>query len=145
MWSSEDFPGARNVAWPYLIRARYQLELDAAIASIITRAVLQVAPREFGQLVARAAVEAIGFDGASEEAPPGNRLNLLTQLAEWDGELCPRPPRWPHFDELDEIGDAFQVVVLQRAAELLRIAGSDQLQKVLGGALERGGFEQQAA
>lgn len=115
------------------------------VASLITRAVLQVASREFGETVAKAAVEAMRLGGAGEEASPGNRLGLLTQLADWDGDLCPRPPHPRHVDVFEEIGDALQVVVLQRSIELLQIAGSDPLQKVLGAALERDSYGRQAA
>jgi two-component system response regulator len=50
-----------------------------------------------------------------------------------------------NLDELTEVGDPTIVIVIDRALALLGAAGSEQLQKVLGTALEQGGFEQQAA
>ncbi len=145
MWSSEDFPGADHVAWPYLIRARYQFEVDAVIASMVARAALVVAPRGFGTQVAKAAIESTRLGGGREEAPAEGRIAMLNLVADWDGDLCPKPRPWPHLDELTELGDPTIVIVLERALQLLSVAGSEQLQKVLGAALEQGGFEQQAA
>ena len=145
MWSSEDFPGADQVPWPYLIRARYQFEVDAVIASMVARAALIVAPRGFGAKIAKAAVESTRFGGGREEAPAERRVAMLNLVADWDGDLCPKPRPWPRFDELTEIGDPSIVIVLERAMALLEVAGSEQLQKALGSALEQGGFQQRAA
>ena len=145
MWSSEDFPGADHVAWPYLIRARYQFEVDAVIASLVARAALVVAPRGFGSQVAKAAIESTRLGGGREEAPAESRIAMLNLVADWDGDLCPKPRPWPHLDELTEIGDPTIVIVLERALQLLDAAGREQLQQPLGSVLEQGGFEQRAA
>lgn len=145
MWSSEDFPGAEHVAWPYLIRARYQFEVDAVIASMVARAAVVVAPRGVGAQIAKAAVEATKLGGGREEAAAESRIAMLNLVADWDGDLCPKPRPWPHLDELTEIGDPSIVIVIERSLAMLGAAGSEQLQKVLGSALEQVGFEQRAA
>ena len=145
MWSAEDFPGAEEVPWPELIRARYQFEVDAIVASIVTRAVAQVAAPELSEFVAKAAVEGARFNGERVEAPAEGRLGMLSIIADWDGDLCPRfwwPPR-RHRD--DELGDPLVNVVLDKAVSLVETAGSEQLQKVLGTALQQGAFGQRAA
>jgi hypothetical protein len=146
MWSSEDFPGAREVPWPELIRARYQFEVDAIVASVVLRAVAQVASTELTERVAEAALEGARFDGERVEAPAERRLGMLETISDWDGDLCPRfrwPPRPPRRD--DELGDPMLGFVLDKAASLVQGAGSEQLQKVLGEALQQVGSGRQAA
>jgi len=144
MWTSDDFPGADHVPWQLLIRARYQYQVDAVIAAMVARAALQVAPRSVCTQVAKAAMEAMSF-GGREEVPAERRIAMLETVADWDGELCPRPFPWPHRDELFEVGDPTTVIVAERAAAILAAAGSDQLQKALTGAFEQGGFAQRVA
>jgi hypothetical protein len=144
MWSAEDFPGAGEVPWQELIRARYQFEVDAIVASLVMRAVAVVGSGELSAEVTKAALEGAQFDSERQEAPAERRLALLETVADWDGDLCPRfwwPPR-PHRD--DEIGDPMVNVVLENAANLVFSAGSETLQKVLGSALQQGGFRQAA-
>src|SRR6476620_8095921 len=144
MWTSDDFPGADHVPWQLLIRARYQYQVDAVIATMVARAALQVAPRSIGIQVAKAAMEAMSFEGR-EEVPAERRIAMLETVADWDGELCPRPFPWPHRDELFDVGDPSTVIVAERAATLLAAAGSEGLQKALSGAFEQGGYTKRAA
>lgn len=147
MWTSEDFPGADHVPWQFLIRARYQFELDSAIASMVVRAAERVAPRALALDIAKAAFEGSRF-GGRDEAPAEQRIAVLSMVADWDGELCPRwwPWPWPgpRRDDLLDIGDPLTTIVLERALALVEAGGSEQLAKTLGAAL-RGGSERLAA
>lgn len=145
MFTAEDFPGAEEVPWPELIRARYQFEIDAIVASVVVRAVAHVATAELSEAVAKAAFEGASFDGEREEAPAERRIGMLSIIADWDGDLCPRfwwPPQPPRRDDL---GDPLVTVVLDNAASLVRVAGSDRLQKALGSVLQQGGQQGRAA
>ncbi len=144
MWSADDFPINGEVPWQELIRARYQFEVDAIVASLVVRAVAAMGSRELAAEVTRAALEGARFDGERAEAPAERRLALLQAVADWDGDLCPRfwwPPR-PHRD--DELDDPMISVVLENAANLVFAAGGENLQKALGSALQQGGFRQAA-
>ena len=138
MWSADDFPGAGEVPWRELIRARYEYQIDAIVASVVTRAVANVANVELAAEVAKAAIEAARFDGEPVEAPAERRLGMLETIADWDGDLCPRFPWPPKPHRFDELGDPMVSLVLQNALTLVGAAGSEQLQKILGSALEGG-------
>ncbi|MFN8045790.1 MAG: hypothetical protein U0Q08_07010 [Dermatophilaceae bacterium] len=139
MWDPEHFPGADNVPWQLLIRARFAHEIDAVIASTIVRQVgARLSDKQAVHLARAAQVHTQRAETNAEQ-----KVSVLSLLAEWDGEICPVgwPFRWPPkkrgFEELD---DPITVIGLQRSLELLQHASPD-LQKQLGGAIgEIGGF-----
>lgn len=136
MWDIDHFPGAENVPWPLLIRARLVHELDAALASTVVRQVSLVASKKVSRVVAAAAHEAVA-GGNREPATAEQRISAFDAVLDFD-DWCgtPWPHRWPgprpHFDELS---DPIAEVVIARAAELVRRGGSEELQKTLGSTL----------
>ncbi len=143
MWDPENFPGADNVPWPLLIRARYQFEVDAHIASSVVAAVARFAPEEVTAKVAKAADSAVRKSMSERaELSADQRVAFLGAVADWeDGELCPRWWRWPFpwppkKDWARELGDPIAYVALQRGLDLITAAGSQQLQESLGGAIQ---------
>lgn len=142
MWTQDDFPGAGNVPWQLLIRARYAYEIDALIASTVVRAVAVVGSRELTAKVAEAATAGVHASKRDEEATDGQRISFLSAAADWeDGGIC--PPYWPwhgprpHY--VDEISDPIVAVVLERASALVAAGASEHLQASLGQVLQ-GGF-----
>jgi hypothetical protein len=137
MWDIDNFPGADNVPWQLLIRARQVRELDAVLASVIVRQVGAVASREVTKTVAEAARASVtGGDRAPANA--GQRIAAFEAALDFD-DWCPtRPRHWPwpgphpHFED---VSDPIADVVLSRAFELVRRAGSEDLQKTLGSTL----------
>jgi hypothetical protein len=128
MWTSEDFPGAGNVPWQLLIRARLVDEIDAALASSIVRAVAQVGSREQVVEVARAAHAGLA---PREEATSEQRVSAIDAAAEFD-DWCGNGLHWPRPHGLDEVGDPAVVVVYAAARQLVQAGGSANLQKSLG-------------
>ena len=59
MWDPEHFPGADNVPWPLLIRARYQFEVDAIVASVIVRNVAALGTAAIAEEIGLAAAKAV--------------------------------------------------------------------------------------
>jgi len=141
MWSPEDFPGANNVPWQLLIRARYAHELDAFIASAAVQAIAHVAPQA---TLKEAAAAAFGAVERSSREPvkvtDKQKLRVLSLVADWeDGDICPKwwpwPPR-PH--SIDEIGDPAVFLVVREVLDFVGKAGSEQLGAALTSAV--GGF-----
>ena len=136
MWDIDNFPGADHVPWQLLIRARLVHELDAAVASTIVRQVSEVASSKVTHAVTRAAYEG-SVSGNREEASGEQRLAAFDAVLDFD-DWCgtPWPHRWPgprpHFDDLS---DPITDIVLDKALELVRRAGSEELQKTLGSTL----------
>lgn len=122
--------------WQLIIRARYEAELDALVASIAAGAVAQVAPREMALKVAEVAFASVREERAAAPATPESRFAALEVVADWDGDLCPRIP-WPrpHYADVEEVGDPMLNLVLTRASTLVDRAGSDQLRGTLGSVL----------
>lgn len=138
MWTVDDFPGAGNVPWQLLIRARFAHEVDAIIGSIVVDAVGRVASEQVVVRVAQVANDALA---GREPVKTGPRQVLTALVAaddfdDWCGTKWPgwwrRPPR-PKW--VEEIGDPMSKVVIARAAELVSVAGSSELQESLGAAL----------
>jgi len=143
MWDPENFPGADNVPWPLLIRARYQFEVDAHIASSVVAAVARFGSDEMTAKVAEAADGAVrGSMAERAELNAEQRMAFLGAVADWeDGELCPRWWRWPfpwppRKDDAHGLADPIAYVALQRGLDLITAAGSPQLRESLGGAIQ---------
>ncbi|SOD73748.1 hypothetical protein SAMN05892883_2979 [Jatrophihabitans sp. GAS493] len=136
MWDVDSFPGAGNVPWQLLIRARYSYQVDAVVASAVQHAVGQVASVKVVEEIARAA--SLAAAQSASEAPKasgeqrGSAIVALFDFDDFCGTYWPHKPR-PHY--VEEFGDAAVSAVLPAAAELVRLAGSDVLQKTLGAAL----------
>lgn len=156
MWTQEDFPGADQVPWQLLIRARFVKEVDALVATTIVNQLAQVASADVITKVATAAAEAM-------HAAPGDKLSrtarseAITAMADFI-DICPpwpwpRPWPWPpgpwpwpwpgpwpwtdgRENPLEKIGSPYEGLVLEGALDLLGRAGSAQLQERLGGVLK---------
>jgi len=136
MWDIDHFPGADHVPWQLLIRARLVRELDAALASTIVRQVSTVASDKVTHTVMRAAYDGIA-SGNREEASGEQRLAAFDATLDFD-DWCgtPWPHRWPGpRPHLDNLSDPIADLVLGKALELVRRAGSEELQKSLGSTL----------
>jgi hypothetical protein len=131
MWTPDDFPGAGNVPWQLLIRARLVDEIDAALASAIVRAVANVGSREQVVELARAAHAGLA---PREEATAEQRVSAIDAAAEFD-DWCGNGWRWPRPHGLDELGDPAAVVVYAAARQLVQAGASANLQKSMGSAL----------
>lgn len=162
MWTVDDFPGADNVPWPLLIRARLVRDLDAFVATTVVHQVAQVASREVTTRIAEAAAEGM-------RAAPAEKVNRTARVDALDAvaafiDICPpwpwpwpRPPRppwpwpwpgpgnyppgpYPWFEGQEhpwaKIGSPYQGAVLAGALDLVTRVGSQQLQEQLGGALK---------
>jgi hypothetical protein len=141
MWTSDDFPGADHVPWQLLIRARFLHEIDTIVASTVVHAVGRVASVRVATEIARAASIATA---AGTKAAPEQRLAAFEAAADFE-DICPPPRQWPprpHPRWLDDLGDPIAPMVLARAADFVRAAGSDELVKTLGSALEQAGQQQ---
>jgi hypothetical protein len=66
---------------------------------------------------------------------------VLDAVADFD-ELCPRPLTWPRpKKKFGMLSDPLSALVISGALDLVRSAGSEELNKTLGAALEEvGGF-----
>lgn len=147
MWTPEDFPGADNVPWQLLIRARFVRDVDAFVATAIVRQVSQVASFEVATRVAEAAAE--GMKGAAaEKVSRTGRADALGAVADFI-DICPPwpwpwpwpwPGPWPWLEgrenPWEKFGSPYQGTVLTGALDLLRKVGSPQLQERMGGLLE---------
>jgi hypothetical protein len=136
MWDIDNFPGADHVPWQLLIRARLVRELDAVIASTVAHRVGAVASSKGAHAVALAAQEAVA-GGNREPATAEQRVSAFEAVLDYD-ELC--PPYWPHHwpprpHRFDDLSDPITEVVVAQSLELVRRAGSEDLQKSLGSAL----------
>jgi hypothetical protein len=141
MWDIDNFPGAGNVPWQLLIRARQVREIDAVLASVIVKQVGLVASSKVTQAVATAAQESIA-GGNREMASPEQRVAAFDAALDFDEWPCgtPWPRHWPFpwpglRPHVEELSDPMAEVVLSQALELVRKAGSEELQKNLGSRL----------
>ena len=138
MWDPEHFPGTDNAPWPLLIRARYQFEVDAIVASVIVRNVAALGTAAIAEEIGLAAAKAVAVsrevNGRKKVVKGGGAYALV---AEFDDCCGTRWPRWPwpgprpRFEELDPI----VVVLADRALGMLEAIGSPQLQEGLAGTL----------
>jgi hypothetical protein len=137
MWDIDNFPGADHVPWQLLIRARLVREIDAVIASTVVRNLAEVASSKVTHTVTRAAQAGLE-EGNREQATSEQRLAAFDAALDFDDWCGTRPRPWPwpgprpHFEDLS---DPMAEVVIGQALDLVRRAGSEQLQKSLGSAL----------
>jgi len=136
MWDPEHFPGADNVPWPLLIRARYQFELDAVIASTIVRNISALGSEAMASKVAVAATQAVAAsreaNGRDKAGRSDTTLSILGEFDDWCGTRWPRwPGPRPKYDGLDPL----VIVVADKAFAVLGELGSGHLQEGLGGVL----------
>ncbi|SDJ24983.1 hypothetical protein SAMN05444157_2463 [Frankineae bacterium MT45] len=145
MWDVDNFPGAGNVPWQLLIRARYSYEVDAVVASAVQHAVGQVASGKVVEQIARAASLAAAQSAADAPKASGEqRGSAIVALFDFD-DFCGTWPHRPRPHYVDNFGDAATSAILPAAAELVRLAGSDVLQKTLGAALAEASGSQLAS
>lgn len=140
MWDPEHFPGADNVPWELLIRARYQFEVDALVASVIVRNVAALGTAAIAVDLGAAASKAVALsreaNGRKKVVKGGAAFALVAEFDDWCGTHWPRWP-WPfpgpdpRFDVLDPI----VVVLADKALGMLEAIGSPQLQEGLNGSL----------
>ena len=135
MWDPEHFPGTDNVPWPLLIRARYQFEVDAIVASVIVRNVAALGTAAIAEEIGLAAAKAVAVsrevNGRKKVVKGGGAYALVAEFDDWCGTRWPWPGPRPRFEELDPI----VVVLADRALGMLEAIGSPQLQEGLAGTL----------
>lgn len=132
MFAPDDTVDVSKVAWQLLIRARYAYEIDAVIASIVTRQVTAFASTSVAHAVAVAARESVSSSNR-EHAAPEAKLAALAAVADLDDTWCGTP--YPHHPHFADVGDPLSELVISHAFELVRRAGSESLQNTLGSAL----------
>jgi hypothetical protein len=135
MWSQEDYP-VGNIPWQLLIRARYVHEVDAVLGSVIVQTIRNVASHEVAVAVSRAATAAV-VGRNDDKVDAEHAVSAMSALADFE-DWCGTPgPHWrgPRPHGFDGVDDPISSVVLSRAADLVGIAGSEALQKSLGGVL----------
>ncbi|MCS0500430.1 hypothetical protein [Protaetiibacter mangrovi] len=138
MWTPDDFPGADHVPWQLLIRARFVREIDAVVASQVVRALGAVIPAKAAVELSHAATRAVAAAPEERIGAEGS-VRAMSAYADFD-DWC--GTRWPHWPfpvpprRIDELVDPIAVAVLGRARDFVAAAGSPELQKGLGSALE---------
>jgi hypothetical protein len=142
MWDPDNFPGADNVPWQLLIRARFVHELDAVLASVVVSRIGALASYDVTRRVADVAAGAISAERVKVTA--NGKLRAITaawEFDDWCGTSWPRP--WPprKHPSFDDLGDPLSGLVIEQALEMVRAGGSEGLQKSLGDVLaEVGGL-----
>lgn len=139
MWDPENFPGADHVPWQLLIRARYQYEVDAVIASVILRnaTVLgnETIAKELGAAAAKAVALSREVNGRKKVAKGGAAYSVVAEFDDWCGTRWPRwpgPGPRPRSEEVDPI----VVVFADRALDALTAIASPQLRDGLAPVLD---------
>ncbi|MFT4284135.1 MAG: hypothetical protein QM598_04810 [Protaetiibacter sp.] len=139
MWTPDDFPGADHVPWQLLIRARFVFELDALVASRVTHALAAVLPAKASGQLGRLATHAVA-GSPRDELGAETVVRALAAYADFDDWCGTKWPRWPFpFPgprHLDDVIDPLAVATLERARAFVAAAGSPELQKGLGAALD---------
>ena len=124
MMTPVDVVNGEPMPFPYIVRAKYQYQIDGVIAGTVLRELARVAPRETTAEVALAAVDAVEASRAdAAEVTDVGRLVSLDALSEWEAE--PATP-WSRLH-----------AVASRGAELVTAAGSEALGRILGDPLRR--------
>jgi hypothetical protein len=142
MWDPDNFPGADNVPWQLLIRARFVHELDAVLASVVVSRIGAVASYEMTRQVAEVAGKAVTAEHVKVTA--NGKLRAITaawEFDDWCGNGWPRP--WPpkKHGSFEDLSDPITTLVFEQALEMVRAGGSEGLQKSLGEVLaEVGGL-----
>ena len=125
MLSPVEVSEGEPVPFPYVVRARYEFQIDGVIAGAVLRALAPVAPRETTSQVAALAVDVVeaGRVGAVS-LTEDRRLISLDALSEWD---APVPTTtWARLHD-----------VVARSLALIDSAGSDKLRGTLADPLRR--------
>ena len=140
---SRQLPGADNVPWQLLIRARYAHELDAILASVVVARVGAVASVHITQQVAAVAQDVITAE--REKATAATKVRAMSAAADFDDWWCgtPWPRHWPPKPHgvFDDLSDPIAGLVIEQAFTMVRAGGSAALQKSLGDVLaEVGGL-----
>ena len=134
MWDPDNFPGADNVPWQLLIRARYAHELHAVLASVVVARVGAVASVGITRQVAAVAQDAVTAD--REKVTAATKVRALSAAADFDDWWCgtPWPRRWPPKPHgvFDDLSDPIAGLVIEQALTMVRAGGSEGLQKALG-------------
>ena len=143
MWDPDNFPGADNVPWQLLIRARFAHEIDAILASVVVARVGAVASVDITRQVAAVAQGVIAAE--REKATAATKVRALSAAAEFDDWWCgtPWPRHWPPKPHgvFDDFSDPIAGLVIEQALTMVRAGGSPALQKSLGDVLaEVGGL-----
>jgi hypothetical protein len=143
MWDPDNFPGADNVPWQLLIRARYAYEIDAILASVVVARVGAVASVDVARKVAMVAADVATAE--REETTATAKVQALSAAAEFDEWYCGNswPRHWPPKPHgvFDDLGDPIAGLVIEQALTMVRAGGSETLQKTLGDVLaEVGGL-----
>ncbi len=125
MLSPVDVVNGEPMPFPYIVRARYQFQIDGIIAGTVLRAIAPVAPWQQTSLVAAAAVEAVEASrDRAAEVDEDRRLVSLDALSEWESPTPASP--WSKLHE-----------VVMRSLELVNAAGSETLRATLSDPLRR--------
>lgn len=146
MWAPDDFPGADNVPWQLLIRARFEHEIDAVVSHVVVASLGPLLAVKKAHHLAGAASKfnaAIGDKQNQVELSAEQRINALNAFADWDGEICPRwwprPPFPPRRRWTEDFDDPIVGIALDVSARLVGAAGSAQLGGELGAVLSEMG------
>lgn len=135
MWTSEDFPGADNVPWQLLIRARFAHQVDAVVASTVVRTMSHYADDRAADHIAKVALAAVERSRqVGQELSPEDRVLMLERVADWDGDICPPWWRWPwppRPRRLEDINDPLVYEALSRVLTFAKAVGSDVLNESL--------------
>ncbi len=125
MVSPVEVSNGEPVPFPYVVRARYEFQIDGVIAGAVLRALAAVAPRETTSEVAALAVDAVEAGRVGAVAlTEDRRLISLDALSEWD---TPIPTSaWARLHD-----------VIARSLALIDSAGSDKLRRTLADPLRR--------
>lgn len=146
MWTPDDFPGAGNVPWALLIRARYADEIDAIVGHTVVASLAPLmAKQRASHLAATIGKVTSGDGGTRVELGAEQRIAALGAFADWDGEICPVrwpwpwpwPPRPRWFRDLD---DPALTLALDGVSRLVKGAGSQGLAAAVEEAVGHGGF-----
>jgi hypothetical protein len=125
MLSPVDVVNGEPMPFPYIVRARYQFQIDGVIAGTVLRAIAPVAPRHQTSVVAAAAVDAVEASrDRGDEVDDDRRLVSLDALSEWESPSPVSP--WSRLHD-----------VVVRSLQLVNAAGSETLRATLGGPLRR--------
>lgn len=140
MWDVDNFPGADKVPWQLLIRARFEHEIDAVIASIVVHTVAQVASPKITESLAKASTSAI--KRGRQELTADRQVGAMVAVADFDDWCGTVPFKWPPRPKGygDFLSDPILEVVLGRAQDLIRAAGSSNLNKAFDSVLREGGL-----
>ncbi|MEO7586438.1 MAG: hypothetical protein ABIS84_00260 [Arachnia sp.] len=146
MWSPDEFPGADNVPWQLLIRARYVDEIDAIVAHTVVSSLAPLMAKQRARNLAATMTKVAAVDGGKRvELAADQRIAALSAFADWDGEICPVgwpwPWPWPPRPRwLRDFDDPAISLALDGVSKLVKGAGSQGLAAAVEEAIGHGGF-----